>query len=297
MATFKRAPKALEQMLARVLKQYYGELHDLTRETTNPLTFDLLMVHADLGSDGEPVGPPLKHHGRTAGAVIKAVPKADRALGRADVEIRFDGDYWEKITKEEQEALVDHELHHLVLVRQDGLAKRDDLGRYRFKMRDHDYEFGWFVEVAQRHGLASGEVQQANRMVQAHGQILFGFAELPAPELPGMAGEGNSLRVVPREDGAPENFPPGEGAPGRWMLWEQMSTVQHKAALKLWGDDIDRTHEFFVREDTDTATNHREITDATAGSADADATASSPAANEKPAPAPKRARAKAASKR
>jgi hypothetical protein len=273
MATFKRAPKALEQMLARVLKQYYGELHDLTRETTNPLTFDLLMVHADLGSDGEPVGPPLKHHGRTAGAVIKAVPKA------------------------EQEALVDHELHHLVLVRQDGLAKRDDLGRYRFKMRDHDYEFGWFVEVAQRHGLASGEVQQANRMVQAHGQILFGFAELPAPELPGMAGEGNSLRVVPREDGAPENFPPGEGAPGRWMLWEQMSTVQHKAALKLWGDDIDRTHEFFVREDTDTATNHREITDATAGSADADATASSPAANEKPAPAPKRARAKAASKR
>lgn len=187
MATFTRADKEIEELVNKVISEHYPELDSLLKHDRFPLTFDLLMVWADEDANGEPKGPALKHHGWPADAVIKAVDKASRALGRADVEIRFDANRWEEMNEEQREALVDHELYHLSVRQEDGIPKRDDMGRVLFKMRQHDYEFGWFVEIAKRRGLASAEVYQAKRIMAENGQWLFSFAEQP----------GLGLRVVP----------------------------------------------------------------------------------------------------
>lgn len=276
MSTFKRAPKATENLLSKVLREHYEELHELTKEKKGGLTFDLLEVHADLDANGEPVGRPIKHHGTAAYAVIKAVPKADRALGRSDVEIRIDGDAWNELEEEVQEALIDHELYHLVLVRKDGLPSRDDLGRYRFKMREHDYEFGWFVEVAARRGLASIEVQQAGRMMKKHGQILFGFAERE-PD----ADQTKFPFVVRGDEPAPN-----EALDGKELLWDQLNELQQEEASDKFGNDLEVRGLFIV-------SHGGQVLSQKTIAAEPEA----PAANEQEAPAkPKRQRNKAASK-
>lgn len=258
MATFKIAQPYVHDLTSKVLRECFPQLFELTKEHTNPLTFDLLMVHADLDANGEPVGPAIRHHGCAADAVIKAVPKADRALGRADVEVRFDGDRWEKMEDDHREALIDHELYHLALVTQDGLPKRDDLGRLRFRMRGHDYEFGWFTEVAKRRGLASGEVQQANRMMAQDGQVLFAFAEMPAIQKEMPIATTSSKRATP----APGlRVLEGDGEPtadGQWCLWEGMSVEQRQQALSTWGTELDRTQQFWL-DANGQATAHRPI--------------------------------------
>lgn len=213
MATFQRSPQETADQVAKVIREHYPELQDLA-ETRGGLRFDLLDVFADLDANGEPVGHPLTSKGRIVSADIRAVSKADRALGRGDVLIRFDADNWKNLDTEEREALIDHELCHLIVLKDEGVPKMDDLGRPRFKLREHDYDFGWFVEVAKRRGLKSPEVKQARRIWVENGQILFNFqAEFDLK--PGKGGP--ELHVLdgglpePKEDHGPvEVVPPEE---------------------------------------------------------------------------------------
>lgn len=140
-------------------------------------------------------GPVLRHHGVTAKAKVRIVQQKERALGMADAEVMIDADIWEDMPETDRIALVDHELTHLMIVYDEDKIERDTdgnpvldengaprrkvkldgCGRPRLKMRHHDYEFGWFTEVAERHGKYSTEVQQAAALVDRHGQIYFAF--------------------------------------------------------------------------------------------------------------------------
>jgi hypothetical protein len=51
----------------------------------------------------------------------------------------------------------------------------DALDRPKLAMRKHDHQFGWFDEVAQRHGEASPEVRQARVLMEKSGQLYFDF--------------------------------------------------------------------------------------------------------------------------
>lgn len=146
---------------------------------------------------------PLRHHGAAAAAIVRISPPRERAQGCADATITLCGATWETREPETQDAILDHELTHLVVqtrparARDNGkpgeledgaldgfMAKLDDDDRPKLKIRPHDHQFGWFEEVAERHGAASLEVQQAQQLaVGTTGQV-FWLAALPgAPTL------------------------------------------------------------------------------------------------------------------
>lgn len=138
------------------------------------LTIDFVFAFAEIDEQTqEPKGNALSKGGVKALGLCRKIPLKDRAMGRADAEIALDGQWWESATREEQRALLDHELHHIA-VRMDkrGLV-RDDLGRPVIQLRKHDYEFGWFAVIAARHGRASIERQQAAEMMLDAGQYFW----------------------------------------------------------------------------------------------------------------------------
>ena len=83
-----------------------------------------------------------------------------------DAEIVLDGDRWDELSAEEQDAAIDHELTHLELVVDDSGLRRDDLDRPNLRIRKHDHQFGWFDCVARRHGTASFEWRQYEQFTE-----------------------------------------------------------------------------------------------------------------------------------
>ena len=138
------------------------------------LTFDVFLAYAPENDAGEKTGPALKQHGYPCGGIVSIVSLKNRVCGRSDAEIVLDGDSWPKLTSEEQDALIDHELEHVVVARDlEGAIIRDTHGRPKLKMKLHDREHGWFDSIAKRHGAASGEVQQDRRIVAEAMDIFF----------------------------------------------------------------------------------------------------------------------------
>lgn len=123
----------------------------------------------------------LKHQGYDAGAVARITPLKDRALGVADAQIIVDRVGWLALSQRQRDALIDHELTHLVVKTDEEEGAKDPvplfdvLGRPKLLMRKHDHQFGWFDEVAQRHGQASAEVRQARVLMESTGQLYFDF--------------------------------------------------------------------------------------------------------------------------
>lgn len=134
---------------------------------------DYVFAYAPRDKHGFPSGPALKLNGLAADGIARILPPKQRALGRGDAEISLDGDYWREASHEERRALLDHELHHLQVRMQNGLPVRDNLSRPKLKMRRHDVDVGWFVVIAERHGMASGEQRQAKEIQERFGQYLW----------------------------------------------------------------------------------------------------------------------------
>lgn len=133
---------------------------------------DLIMVFPELNEAGDPTGPALKLHGVACAGIAKIIGPKDRAMGRGDCEIQIDADFWKQASPEEREALLDHELMHFSLKRDKyGTALMDDYRRPLLKMRQHDYDHGFFTEIARRHGDNSLEVQHMNKLVNQAGRI------------------------------------------------------------------------------------------------------------------------------
>jgi hypothetical protein len=142
---------------------------------------DAVTVDALFAFDEEHSGPVLKHQGYGAAAVVRITPLRDRALGTADAVITIDRSTWIDLTAPQRDALVDHELQHLVWVVDDeGKPKSDGLGRPKLATRRHDHQLGWFDEIAQRHGEASFEVRQARVLLETGRQLYFAFGPIRA---------------------------------------------------------------------------------------------------------------------
>lgn len=153
MPILKKAPNEVRLIVDEMVGMYHTPLRDAK------VTIDLLFAFPKSEDDET---APVKLHGYPCVAVVKINAYKLRVLGHGDAEITIDAHQWDELSEEERRALIDHELTHLELrTDKDGFVKRDDLDRPLLKMRKHDHQFGWFDEVARRHGSASVEVQQA----------------------------------------------------------------------------------------------------------------------------------------
>ena len=172
MGWFKEAPKSVHAQVKKIVDDHYPDLVDAA------VTFDLLMAHAKVDDKtGEPVSPALKHHGWPAAAVVKINSHKDRVAGRNDVEITIDGDNWNDRTDPQQVAILDHELRHLIVIRNPaGIVKEDDCGRPKLKLSDHDWQFGGFNSILERHGEHSLEHEFMSNLRHVT-QKLFDWAE------------------------------------------------------------------------------------------------------------------------
>jgi hypothetical protein len=167
-----------------IYRQAPAEVVALVQEVLSSLRKDLVEVGVTLGcrfahaprneTTNEPKGPALKHHGYPAAAVIRVVSQKDRVAGLPDALIDFDGDRYDDFSEEEKRALIDHELTHLELLRdEEGQPKLDDCFRPRLRLRPHDAEIGVFYDVVERHGPAALETQNYLQMHQVFTQKLL----------------------------------------------------------------------------------------------------------------------------
>lgn len=169
--TYDKADDSVNDMLAGVMKKYHGDL------VQAGVTVGILMASSETGA-------PVKLHGYPCQAVVKIRNLKDRTMGMPDADIVIDAENWEKLSKPERIALLDHEANHLELKKDKyNTLQRDDAGRPKLAMRLHDHEFGWFDIIAHRHADASAEVKQAKAFADECGQTYFGWAAPPEREV------------------------------------------------------------------------------------------------------------------
>lgn len=192
MKTYDQAPDEVRERVIALIKKYHPDL-ELVQ-----LRVDLLMASTDTEDA----------HAVTLGgypclAVVKIVGPKERAKGCGDAEIVIDRDAYEAMSSAKRDALLDHELYHLEITRDKmGRPKKDDHQRPKLKMRKHDFQFGWFAEIARRHQENAIEVQQAQAFIAEQGQTFFGFTS----EV--------TNRFLPTEDSEARNAPAPSGLTG-----------------------------------------------------------------------------------
>jgi hypothetical protein len=169
MSKFQRCDNSISEMANEILFEFVSHAPLINAG----VTIDYVFAYADTDDAGTPIGDALSKNGVKALGICRKIPLKDRALGRADAEISLDADWWKEATREEQRALLDHELHHIAIkIDKRGLV-RDDLGRPVLQLRQHDYDIGWFKIIAARHGRNSAECQQAAEMMLDAGQYFW----------------------------------------------------------------------------------------------------------------------------
>ncbi len=154
----------------KLIPKYFADIQEV--ETT----FTFLWADAIVDDKTGEKPPALKLAGYACAATVRITPYKDRVAGMSDIVITVDADWWEGKTARQREALIHHELFHLVLQRtEDGTPRADDAGRPKFKLRKHDFQHGWFHSTAKLYGPESIEVEQfaaAQTWMQA--EIKFG---------------------------------------------------------------------------------------------------------------------------
>jgi hypothetical protein len=152
---YSRAPADVAERAKPLLEKFHFELdqHDVR--------VDFIFANASLDKAGNKTGPAVSHQGYPAAAIARIVPIKDRVMGRGDCEVVIDNDLWPRLSDEEKDGLLDHELEHFELhLDKYGEPVLDDMDRPKLRMKKHDHQFGWFDNIARRYGLASGEVKQ-----------------------------------------------------------------------------------------------------------------------------------------
>lgn len=154
-AIYSKAPDAIAERAKPLLEKNHFELFN------HDLIIDFIIANSAVDDNGAPTGPAVSHGGYPCLAVARILTQKDRVMGRGDCEIVIDGDRWPAMSGAEQDALLDHELEHFQIAKDKyGNPKLDDIHRPKLKLKKHDHQFGWFDDVARRHGLASPEVRQ-----------------------------------------------------------------------------------------------------------------------------------------
>lgn len=166
MKTYSKAPAEVAKRAASIIKKYHPDLENVG------IRIDFISVAND--EEGEPA---LTLNRYPCAAVVKIIGAKERAIGRGDAEIVIDEATYTEMKDESKDALLDHELYHLEIVRnKHGIPKKDCNGRPKLTSKLHDRQYGWFDEIAKRHGSASLECQQSTRLFLAGKQVYFEFA-------------------------------------------------------------------------------------------------------------------------
>jgi Putative phage metallopeptidase len=152
------------RLINRVLIEHHADLHRAG------VTIQAMMASRIDKESGE-IEQALKVRGYPCAAKIQITSYQDRVRGLPDVKLTIDEASWRELSVSRREALIDHELCHVMVAYDaDGNVKRDDLGRPKLKSRAHDFELTWFTEVAERHGEAAIEVREVQRFMETYGQ-------------------------------------------------------------------------------------------------------------------------------
>lgn len=158
-ATYTQAPVEVHTRLKSLILSYHRDLSEVT--------FSVLMAAAKRDEKtGEKKGPALTRTGGwPALAKVRIVSLRDRVSGGADAQILLDGDQWDSNSPDRQDAILDHELTHVELQRDDdGFVKSDDCGRPKLRIRLHDWELGGFDSIVERYGQDAVEAEAARRL-------------------------------------------------------------------------------------------------------------------------------------
>jgi len=150
------------EIINSLISQYYPDLEE------GQVTIESIFAYDNKG------GFPVKAGGYPALACIKVNSLKNRVKGFADAEITIDAENFKGMTEAQKIALLDHELYHLIVVRdKEGVIKTDDANRSKLRLKKHDYQMGWFKEIAVRHKENSPELFQANILWQKDGRTFF----------------------------------------------------------------------------------------------------------------------------
>jgi len=169
--TYEKAKADVQALINQVIADYHEDLKEYEVRVS--------AVMARNVSDDGLVLPAVKLNGYPCAATVRIISYKNRVCGLPDAQITIDEDTWNAAPEETRIALLDHELTHLEVSKDaDGCVRTDDAGRPKLTTRLHDHQFGWFGEVAKRHGDASYEVQQAKAFANLNGPLFFGW---PAP--------------------------------------------------------------------------------------------------------------------
>ena len=162
MTTYDIVPTEVLDLIKQTMEEYHEELHEAD------VTVDAIFAFNESGDY------PVKFGGYPALAFIKINSLKNRVKGAMDAEITIDRDAYNAMSQLQRIALIDHELHHLIIARdKEDNIKFDDAERPKLKIRKHDYQMGWFRDIALRHKENSPEVYQAQMLWQADATTFF----------------------------------------------------------------------------------------------------------------------------
>lgn len=145
--TYQMADERIKALTEVVLIEHYPDLVEAE------LAVDVMVAFGPTDKEGQTTGPAVKVHGVPALASVQVISLKDRVAGLGDVRIVLDGDRWPDLSDARKRALIDHELHHVELQRDDdGALRTDDAERPVVKLKPHDFELGGFWSMIERHG-------------------------------------------------------------------------------------------------------------------------------------------------
>lgn len=162
--TYQPADDALKQRVERVKSTHHRRLIQKVGDDTIAVKIETILVFPPRNKDGVETDVAIKVGGKEAYACIRCTKLEERVAGRGDAVMWIDGSRYKKWKNDILDAIIDHEITHLDWIDHDSGFQLDDICRPRLKLRPHDFEVGWFTEVAERHGMNSVEVLQAARL-------------------------------------------------------------------------------------------------------------------------------------
>lgn len=185
MSWFSIANEEINLTIQKVMKENHGDLH------AEGVTITAMIARSE-------EGPAIKVRGCEAAGCIRVTKLMERTLGLGDAVMILDGERLDAWSSKRLQAVIDHELRHLMLakIKKTGQIQRDDEGRPKLRLRPHDYEFGWFARTAELYGEESYEVSQAREIVAASWvQLLLPGLEID-PDPTGLAAFHHKLDPV-----------------------------------------------------------------------------------------------------
>lgn len=153
MSWYSIANEEINLTIQEVMKKNHGDLH------AEGVTITAMIARSE-------EGPAIKVRGCEAAGCIRITKLMERTLGLGDAVMILDGERLDAWSSTRLQAVIDHELRHLMLARnkKTGQIQRDDEGRPKLQIRPHDFEFGWFARTAELYGEDSYEVAQVREI-------------------------------------------------------------------------------------------------------------------------------------